>query len=230
MNQLRNTCDAVSAAPAAQTSLRSDISALRSENTTRTLILFTVDTVDFLFQPPLGPRAVSAIDTVTNGPAVQTKSTAEAHRARESGSSAEVCVVPSAADIQTGSRQKKTTGKKLSNPRSSTNKRLTGFSNRSDLCLRVCTVCNTWNTISELGVYFRSSRKNGSNTNTTETGNYSGRGVSDPSCTNYSCRMFYFRNPFTSGSSSHFSHRSAADRSSYDKIFLLKLNVFSSLF
>lgn len=126
LNKPRNTCDAVSAAPAGQrrpnvhpagstqTGPRSDMSALRSENTMRTLIPFTVDTVDFLFQPPPGPRAVSAIDTVTNGPAVQTNSTAEAHRARESGSS--VCVVCSAADIQTGSPQKKTTKKTPATP------------------------------------------------------------------------------------------------------------------
>lgn len=140
LNKLRNTCDAVSAAPAGQrrpkvhpagstqTSPPSDMSALRSENTMRTLILFTVDTVDFLSQPPPGPRAVSAIDTVTNGPAVQTNSTAEAHRARESGSSAEVCVVCSAADIQTGSPQKKTTKKTQQPPNQ--HKRLTGFSHQ----------------------------------------------------------------------------------------------------
>lgn len=45
----------------------------------------------------------------------------------------------------------------------STNKRLTGFSYSSDSFVRVCT-CNIWSIISKLGVYFRSSRKNPSNT------------------------------------------------------------------
>lgn len=81
----------------------------------RTLILFTVDTVDFLFQPPAGPRAVNAIDTVTNGPAVQTNSTA-ATLAHESGSSAEVCVVCSAAETSRQEVRKENYRKKTQRP------------------------------------------------------------------------------------------------------------------
>lgn len=177
-------------------------SALRSENTTQTLILFTVDTVDFLFQPPPGPRAVSAIDTVTNGPAVQTNSTAEAHRAHESGSSAEVCVVCSAADVQTGSPPKKTTGKKPSKP-AQTNV------SQASLIVQIHlwgSVPVTYGVLSANWV-FTSGAVGKTPQTPREEVNYSGRSIVYPSCTNYSCGTSYFWSPFASRSSSHFSHR-----------------------